>query len=133
MGMNKKNQTLNMKLRSHLIILVVAALLPVLIFTGGVIVVFDRQQRTIVENRLVDTARALSLAVDREVAAWTSTLEALGSSRHLDSGNLSAFREEAARVLKTRDDWNNILLTDSESRQLLNLFLPPGSPLPPVK
>ena len=122
-----------MKLRSHLIILVVAALLPVLIFAGVMIVLYDRQQRAAVESQMIDTARALSLAVDREVAAWTSTLEALGSSGHLDSGNLSVFREEALRVLKTRKDWNNILLTDSESRQLLNLFLPLGSPLPPVK
>ncbi|MBI2986293.1 MAG: GAF domain-containing protein [Deltaproteobacteria bacterium] len=121
-----------MKLRSHLIILVVAALLPVLIFASVIIAVFDKQQRATVENRLVDTTRALSLAVDREVAAWASTLQALGSSKHLDSGNLSAFRVEAARVLKTRKDWNNILLTDSESRQLLNLFLPLGSPLPSV-
>lgn len=122
-----------MKLRSHLILLVVAALVPVLIFAGVMIVVFDRQQRATVESQMIDTVRALSLAVDREVAAWVSSLEALGSSKHLDSGNLSAFREEATRVLKTRDDWNNILLTDSEGRQLINLFLPLGSPLPHVR
>jgi len=121
------------KLRWHLIALVVVALVPLLIFAGVMIVLYDRQQRATGERHMIDTARALSLAVDREVAAWTSTLEALGSSGHLDSGNLSVFREEALRVLKTRKDWNNILLTDSESRQLLNLFLPLGSPLPPVK
>ncbi|MEK7229379.1 MAG: hypothetical protein AAB154_04975, partial [Candidatus Binatota bacterium] len=91
MGMNKENQTLNMKLRSHLIILVVAALLPVLIFAGVMIVLFDRQQRATVESRLVDTTRALSLAVDGEVASWVSTLQALGVSKYLDSGDLSAF------------------------------------------
>src|SRR3972149_4343186 len=109
MGMNKENQTLNMKLRSHLILLVVAAPLPVLIFAGVMIALFDRQQRATVASQMIDTARALSLAVDREVAAWTSILEALGSSRHLDSRNLTAFREEAARGLKSRREGNNIV------------------------
>ncbi len=122
-----------MKLRFHLIILVVTAFLPLLLFAGVMIVRFDRQQRAAVESHMIDTARALSLAVDREVAAWIGILKALGSSKYLDTENLSAFREEAARVLKTRDDWNNILLTDSEGHQLLNLLLPLGSPLPHVR
>lgn len=122
-----------MKLRTHLIILVVTALVPLLIFAGVMVVLFDRQQRANVENQTINTSRALSLAVDREVAAWTGTLDALGASKDLDSGNLTAFREEAARVLKTREDWFNILLADSEGRQLLNLLRPLGSPLPSVK
>ena len=50
-----------MKLRSHLIILVVAALLPVLIFAGVMIMLYDRQQRAAVESQMIGTARALSL------------------------------------------------------------------------
>jgi PAS domain S-box-containing protein len=119
-----------MKLRSHLIVLVVAALLPLLIFAGVMILLFDRQQRASVETRMIETARALSLAVDREVTAWTGTLEGLGASKQLDSGNLRAFYEEAQRVLKARQGWNNILLADSEGRQLLNLLRPLGAPLP---
>ncbi len=122
-----------MKLRSHLVLLVVAALVPLLIFAGVMIVLYDRQHRAAVESQTIDTTRALSLAVDREVTAWVSALEALGSSKHLDSGNLSAFREEAARVLKTRKDWDNTLLTDSKGYQLLNLRAPSGSPLPHVR
>lgn len=122
-----------MKLRSHLIVLIVVALLPLLVFAGVMIVRYDSQQRAAVESQMIDTTRALSLAVDREAVSWASALEALGSSRHLDAGNLSAFREEAARLLKTRKDWNNILLTDLEGRQLLNLFVPLGSPLPHVR
>jgi PAS domain S-box-containing protein len=122
-----------MKLRSHLIVLVVAALLPLLIFAGVMIVLFDRQQRASVETRMIDTARALSLAVDREVTGWTGTLEGLGASKQLDSGHLRAFYEEAQRVLKAREGWNNILLADSEGRQLLNLRRPLGAPLPSVR
>jgi len=116
-----------MKLRSHLIILVVAALLPVLIFAGVMLFLFSRQQRTDVENGLRHTARALSLAVDRELQASIRTLEALATS---DLGNLKQFYEQANRVLKTQPYWTTIALFDPEARQILNLLRPFGSPLP---
>lgn len=122
-----------MKLRSHLIILVVAALLPVLIFAGVMIVVFGRQQQKLVENSLVDTARALSLAVDRELIAWIGTLETLATSGHLDSGDLKKFYDQAQRVLDARQDWETIVLVEIPKRQVLNLKRPFGSPLPDVQ
>ncbi len=132
-GEERKNQTLNMKLRSHLIILVVAALLPVLIFAGVMIVVFGRQQQRFLENGLLDTARALSIAVDRELLAWSHTLETLASSEHLDSGDLRKFYSQAQRVLETRQDWDTIVLVELPKRQVLNLKRPFGSPLPDVQ
>ncbi|MBI3059200.1 MAG: hypothetical protein HYY81_07825, partial [Deltaproteobacteria bacterium] len=122
-----------MKLRSHLIILVVAALLPVLIFAGVMIVVFGRQQQRLVENSLVDTARALSLAVDRELIAWVGTLETLATSEHLDSGDLKKFYDQAQRVLDARQDWETIVLVEPPKKQVLNLRRPFGSPLPDVQ
>ncbi len=122
-----------MKLRSHLIILVVAALLPVLIFAGVMILVFGRQQQRFLENGLLDTARALSLAVDRELTAWSHTLETLASSEHLDSGDLRKFYSQAQRVLETRQDWDTIVLVELPKRQVLNLKRPFGSPLPDVQ
>ena len=117
-----------MKLRSHLIILVVAALLPVLIFAGVMIVLFDRQQRTTVENQMINTARALSLGVDRHLEIWISTLGALATSEHLDSENLKQFYDQATRVLKTRPDLENISLTNPLNQQVINLRRPFGSP-----
>src|SRR3989338_5321091 len=121
-----------MRLRSHLSILVVAAVVPLLTFSTVMVFVFNKQQRAAVENSLLDTARALSLAIDREITASIHTLEALATSDDLDSGDLGKFYEQAARVLKAREDWDNILLADSSGRQLLNLRRPFGSPLPPV-
>jgi PAS domain S-box-containing protein len=122
-----------MKLRSHLVILVVAALLPVLIFTGVMIVVFGRQQQRHAENGLVNTARALSLAVDRELMAWTHTLETLAISEHLDSGDLKKFYSQAQRVLQARQEWETIVLVDLPKKQILNLRRPFGLPLSDVQ
>ncbi|MBI2352484.1 MAG: hypothetical protein HYV00_13600, partial [Deltaproteobacteria bacterium] len=47
-----------MKLRSHIIILVVAALLPVLIFAGVMIVLLGKEQEKAQKDNLLDVARA---------------------------------------------------------------------------
>jgi len=127
---NRKNQTLNMKLRSHLIILVVAALLPVLIFAGVMIVLLGKEQEKAQKDNLLDVARALSLAIDRELLASIRTLEALATSERLDSGNLRKFYEQAKRVLEAHRGWDNMLLVDLSGQQLVNLRRPYGSPLP---
>ena len=119
-----------MQLRSHLIILVSAALLPVLIFAGVMLVQFSSQQRSAVEEGLVHTARALSLAVDREIEATIRVLQALATSEHLETGDLKQFYDQARRALKTQQGWDTIALFDSGERQLLNLLRPFGSPMP---
>jgi signal transduction histidine kinase len=122
-----------MRLRSHLIILVVAALVPVLIFAGVMIVAFGREQQRSVENGLLDTARALSLAVDRELLVWIGILETLASSEFLDSGDLKNFYNEALRVQEARKDLETIVLADPARKQLLNVRRPFGSALPDIQ
>ncbi len=119
-----------MKLRTHLIILVIAALLPSLILAAIMLVYFNNQQRTAVEDGLVNTARALSLAVDRELETSISALQALGSSEHLERADFRQFYEQARRVLTTQKRWSTIILFDSSARQVFNLLRPFGSPLP---
>ena len=119
-----------MKLRSHLIILVVAALLPVLIFAGVMIVLLGKEQEKAQKDNLLDVARALSLAIDRELLASIRTLEALATSQHLDSGELRKFYEQAKRVLEAHQGWENMLLVDLSGQQLVNLRRPFGSSLP---
>src|SRR3989338_10103196 len=129
-GDERKNQTLNMKLRLHLIILVVAALLPVLIFAGVMIVLLGKEQEKAQNDNLIEVARALSLAIDRELLASIRTLEALATSQHLDSGELRKFYEQAKRVLEAHQGWENMLLVDLPGQQLVNLRRPFGSSVP---
>lgn len=119
-----------MKLRSHLIKLVTAAVVPLFIFAVVMVVLFGREQRRAVEEGLADTARALSLAIDRELLASIRTLEALATSEHLDSGELRKFYEQAKRVRAAHGEWETILLVDPSGQQLINLRQPFESPLP---
>src|SRR5262249_56100419 len=67
----------SLKLRTHLIVLVLAALLPVLIFTFEMFRQKAQLQHEAVERGMRDTVRALSLAGDRGIGAGRAILGAL--------------------------------------------------------
>src|SRR5712692_8651853 len=118
-------------LRFHLTILVFASVVPVLIFAIIMVLLVEGQHRASVERSLRDTARALSVAVDLELTSSLSTLNALATSEHLDTGDLRAFYAQAQRVLVAHGSWKTISLLDLSGQQLLNLLRPFGAPLPP--
>ncbi len=70
-------------LRSHLILLVLAVLLPALAFGAAASWEALRQRDAAAEARLLDTARAVAAAVDVQIGAQIAALEALGSSSPL--------------------------------------------------
>jgi PAS domain S-box-containing protein len=119
-----------MKIRWHLMILVAAALLPVLIFAGVMIGVLGRQERVAVERGMLDTARALSLAIDRELGVSIRSLQILALSEHLQAGDLKRFHDQSTAVLAALGRWENIVLNEPSGQQVLNLRRPFGSRLP---
>jgi signal transduction histidine kinase len=117
-------------IRFHLTALVFAAVIPVLVFGVIAAVLFERQHRASLGQSLQDTARALTVAVDHELIASLSTLQALASSQHLDSGDLRGFYESARRVLGSHQGWRTIHLFDRSGQHLISLVRPFGAPLP---
>jgi len=75
-----------------------------------------------------ETARALSLAVDRELASMRATLLLLVNSPILRSGDLQAFHRQCVDALGLRGTW--IILSEPSGRQLLNTLTPAGTALP---
>jgi signal transduction histidine kinase/ActR/RegA family two-component response regulator len=119
-----------MKLRSHLVGLVLAVLIPMIVFAAIVVATFGRQQRTDVENGAVETARALMNAVDETLSSSVKLLEALATSRSLDAGDLRAFHAEARRVVASRPDWLAVAVLSPDGQQLVNTLRAFGEPLP---
>ena len=119
-----------MKLRTYLMLVVGAAVLPLLIFAGVQLVTFNNQQRAVQVRELVNMVHALCLALDREVAASIRVLKALGTSKYLDSGNLKQFHEQATRVLEAHGGWEAIVMTEASGQQVVNTKFPFGSSLP---
>src|SRR5437879_9907774 len=122
--------TPGMRLRSHLAALVLAVLVPLVVFAASVVVRFERQQRADAERGAVQTARALMSAVDEALGSTVTTLDALATARSLARGELNDFHAEARLVLATQPDWKDIILLASDGRQLLIPARPWGAPLP---
>jgi hypothetical protein len=120
-----------MKIRSHLLFLVLGTLLPILAFSAAMTAVFWREQRQVLEQRFVDRVRGMTIALDREIDGNIRSLQMLAESPHLQSNDLLSFHEQIVRALSTQGTWANIILSDPISgRQVINLRYPFGKPLP---
>jgi PAS domain S-box-containing protein len=117
-----------LRVRSYLVILVLAALLPVVTFATIVVARLATYERATSEQGMRETARALSLAVDRELASARATLLLLVTSPHLRSGDLEAFRRQCADALSLSGTW--IMLAEPSGRQLVNTLRSPDGAAP---
>ncbi|HEY0843793.1 MAG TPA: PAS domain S-box protein [Noviherbaspirillum sp.] len=116
-------------IRTWLIFLVAACLLPLLAATILLVYYAYLQQRVVDTQMTLDTARALMQAVDRALSAGQGTVEALATSPYLTTGNLAAFHAQAMELQRLRPR-NNFVLSDSDGQQLVNTLQPYGSALP---
>src|ERR1044071_2417969 len=120
-----------MKIRSHLLVLVLAAVLPIVAFSTIMTVVFWREQRHAFEQRFLERARAMAIALDRELDGSIKALQFLADSPHLQSGDLESFYEQLQKTLALQTACRNLILVDAvKGRQLINLRRPYGAPLP---
>src|SRR5712692_2105259 len=119
-----------MKLRAHFGLLVLGALLPMVAFSAVMLVWAHRQTRQATARGLVDTARAISVAVDREIGATVAALRLLGASEHLRRGDLLAFYDAARDAVRTQPAWQNVVLYAVSGQPLVNTLRPRGAPIP---
>ena len=127
-GVQSKNQR-QFSVRLHLVLLVLAALLPVLVFTGFIFSQHVKLKHAEIYRGMRDTARALSLAVDREIGQVRAVAETLATSSYLDSKHFKAFYDLSSRAaIKFKGSW--IVLFDRSGQQIVNTLRPFGTPLP---
>jgi hypothetical protein len=119
-----------MKLRTFMLAVVSLGLVPLLVVAGVVIWWAHEDERRAMERALLYHARALSVAVDREVAASLAGLTGLATSAALDSADLGKFYEEARLAREAHRRWLTVALVEPSGRQVLNLLRPLGSALP---
>ena len=117
-----------MRLRSHLIALVLAALVPVLAFAALVIRDNTRLQLAITERGMRETAHAVAGTVDKELETSITALESLAEVEQLDATDLRPFHALCQRIVRAQE-WMSILLFSADGRGLMHTSLPLGSPL----
>jgi signal transduction histidine kinase len=120
-----------MTIRSHLVLLVCAALLPVLIFAAVLTGLFWSQQRAAFHQRYLERSRAMTVALDTEIAASVRVLEALALSADLDANRMDAFAAAVRLVLSSQSPWSTVALVEASGRQIFKLT-PQGNELGPV-
>ena len=120
-----------MRLRSHLVLLVLAALVPVLGFAGLAIRENARLQLAATERGMRQTAHAVASTVDKTLESSITTLEALAESDALDTLNLRAFHALCRRVVRTQG-WAAIRLLDLQGQALMDATEPLDAALPGV-
>jgi PAS domain S-box-containing protein len=117
-------------LRSRLILLTLVLLIPALAAAGIIIYAGYRHDRQEVEKHLQETARALSLVVDRQFGQAEALLWALSTSPQLHEKDYAGFDARARAAIRLPSTW--VVVADDKG-QVVNTLLPPGSPLPTVE
>src|SRR5262245_49732819 len=93
-------------IRGRLVMLVAAALFPVLLFAIGGVVSLASRERLGIETGLRDTARALALGLEQEIDGSVAALRALTTSGPLRSDDYAVFRDQLAKVrAESRVPW----------------------------
>ena len=115
---------------SSLIWLVVVGILPIIAFSVGVAWRFIDQEKAAAEAELGSTARALMVAVDRELASQVVAMQVLATGHSLDGNDLDRFRERARRVLAEHPAWLDVVLVDPVSKVIVAGPLPIPTPAP---
>ena len=113
-------------LRTHLVALVLAVLLPSIAFGAAAAWEALRRQDAAEEARLVDTARALAAAVDAQIQAHVAALQVLAASPDAeDPPDWPALEEHARNAGAIFGTWVSVL--ERDGRVALHTALPTGT------
>ncbi|HZZ91086.1 MAG TPA: ATP-binding protein [Usitatibacter sp.] len=101
-----------MKIRTHLLLLVAAALLPLLVFTAGLTGYLWWQQRNALELRYLERVRAMTIALDTELDGAIRAMQTLGHSPRLDTDPLERSASRMRRFLDAQPLWETLAVGD---------------------
>ena len=118
----------SLSMRGYLIVMVVAILLPVVLFAAIVFWRYYDSELARIDQELQNNARELSLIIDRDLQGEIVALQTLATSGSMTSHEYARFYEHSLRVRGYAGA--DVLLRDRSGQQLINTRLPWGTPLP---
>lgn len=121
-------------MRQRLLLLIIAALLPLVVVIGALSFISVSQQRASMRDAAVGYAEQVLKSVDRELRAQIMLLQVLARSPTLEASEegFAQFRDVASRFVDQAQDWKRVILSDLERGQIVNTGAPPDAPLPAV-
>lgn len=122
-----------MRLRSHLQILTVGTLLPVVLFGLAAAAVIAEHERDLVLRGGSERTLALLTAVDAKLDGHIESLRALAGSSALTEDDLATFHVEMSRALQVQLGWQTFVLARPDGVLLLDAEQPFGTELGRVR
>jgi signal transduction histidine kinase/ActR/RegA family two-component response regulator len=114
-------------LRTELVVLIVLAMVPLVVFSIAVMLWGTWLQQRSVEDGLENTSSALSLAVSRELESWKASLRAVAFSSELEAEDFAGLHRRVTPLANSMGGW--IVVFDPEGKQLMSTLVPYGTPL----
>ncbi len=116
-------------IRFWLGLLVAACGLPMLLMAGLLSYHVYDYKRSLVAQRMADTARALSISLEQDLSGVRQQLQILAMSPHLKTGDMGQFHALARRIA-SQYPHADIILADKDGQQLINTYRDYGEALP---
>lgn len=107
-------------------------IIPLLLFTGTLVMLFTQQQEQIIHRYLLESAAQASLSVDRAVGEQIGLLKGLSVAHSLDNGDFDVFRLDAQRLMNEHPEWRTVIVTDAK-QPLFNIRFQPGQRITPLR
>lgn len=101
-----------LRLRTLLVLLVMACALPLVTLAVWLAVRSWHHQQELVHLQTLEVARAVSVAVDREIANTRDTLRVLAALDVFERGDLERVRRAAARILPAQPGLRSVLVLE---------------------
>gem|GEM_PF-1087343 len=115
-------------IRGRLFLTAAAVAIPALLLAGWLILEAHQGERRAIERQMQETARALSLVVDRQLGQAEALLRALATSPAIEQEDWEAFHAQAVAALGNAEYW--IVLSEAGGRQIINTYVPFGHAVP---
>ncbi len=99
-----------MRIRSYLVALIVSIFVPFTIFAGVIAHRLLEDERNAYVDGLRSTARALAIAIDRNIADVSNSLKVLAAAELLRISAFEGFHRYADRVVRARPELDRLML-----------------------
>ncbi|MEX1108719.1 MAG: cache domain-containing protein [Dongiaceae bacterium] len=120
------------KLRTSLLMLTLAVLLPALLYMATTVFVLAREEQATLRDGLDNTARAIVEAVDTRMTGVIQSMSVLIAANDFNGLDLAGFHEEATRIVESQEAWDYIVLADESGQLLAHTLRPYGASLPTI-
>lgn len=120
-------------IKRQLMLLVLSGMLPIFLFSVAVVSYVALQKQRALESSMINTARALSSAVEGQLDRIQSSLELLISIGDFKQSNLKDLHNRLTVFVDKQKEWSSIGLTDTDGNILFNTIRPYGTKLLNVK